>query len=140
MTKMIDETIIPVGKELDLAIADKIFGIKKVYYGEWDTDKEYPEYIPSGKPWRTHQIDAKPIPHFSTNPDAAYVLKLKMAKKYHWLIKSPFAPDLQWIAGLTPLNVSGWNGNPDFVAHGNTEMEAVCRVALFAISNENEDK
>jgi len=121
------------GRELDLAIADKIFGIKKVYYSEWDTEKQNPEYIPSGKPWRTHQIDAKPIPHFSASPDANYALKLKMAEKYHWVIKSPFAPELQWIAGLTPLNISGWNGIPDFMAKGDTEMEAVCKVALMAI-------
>lgn len=127
-------------RQLDLIIADKIFGIKKVYYGEWDTDKSCPEYIPSGKPWRTHQIDAKPIPHFLTNPEACYCLKLKMADTYHWLIKSPFTSGASWFAGLTPHGVSGWNGSPDFMAEGSTEMEAVCKVALMAVGIIDKEK
>ncbi len=128
------------GRELDLVIADKIFGIRKIHYSEWDTKHEYPEYIPSGKLWRTHQIDAKPIPHFSTSPNASYILKIRMTDKFHWLIKSPFIPELKWIAGLTPLNISGWNGRPDYVAKGDTEMEAVCRVALLVVRKEGEVK
>ena len=123
------------GRELDLIIADKIFGIKKVYYSKWDTEKENPQYIPSGKPWRTHQIDAKPIPHFSTDPAASYCLKLKMAEKYHWLIKGPFALEAQWIAGLTPLNISGWNGAPDYTATGDTEINAICSVVLLMLED-----
>lgn len=120
------------GIELDLIIAEQIFGVKKVYYSEWDEKKEYPEYIPSGKPWRTHQIDAKYIPHFSTDPSASYLLKLKMAERFHWQIKSPFYPNQPWFAGLTPHNMTGFNGVPDFMGQGSTEMEAVCRVALIA--------
>lgn len=124
-----------IDRQLDLIIADKIFGIKKVYYSEWDTGKEYPEYIPSGKPWRTHQVDAKPMPHFTTSPDACYCLKLKMAEKYHWIIRSPFTNGASWFAGLTPHGMIGFNGKPDFQVEGNTEMEAVCKAALATINS-----
>lgn len=69
------------GRELDKQIIEKIFGVKKVfrpcdtktanndnYFG--DVDDYY--YIPSGKPPRTHMIDARPVPHFSTNIAAAW--------------------------------------------------------------------
>jgi len=59
-----------------------------------------------------------------------------MAEKYHWIIKSPFRNGLKWFAGLTLLGVSGWNGRPDFNASGNTEMEAVCRVALKVVEED----
>ena len=80
---------IKVGKELDLIIADKIFGIKKVHYSEWDTEKQAPEYIPSGKPWRTHHIDARPIPPFSTNINGAWVVFEKTDFDVIWRIVNP---------------------------------------------------
>ena len=39
----------------------------KIHYGDWDTDHSYGEFIPSGKPWKTHAIDAKPVPNFRTD-------------------------------------------------------------------------
>ena len=119
-------------RKMDLLILEKVWGIKpnKIHYQEWDDKKECPEYIPSGKPWRTHQIDAKPVPYFSTSPGACYELKLKLIDKYHWEIKSPFLQGEPWFAGLTPLNVTGWNGNSDYQESGETEMEAVCKVVL----------
>jgi hypothetical protein len=73
---------------------------------------------------------------FSSDPSACYELKLKMAEKYHWIIKSPFIPGEYWYAGLTPLGVTGWNGTPDYEESGKTEMEAVCKCALVAIREE----
>jgi len=58
-------------RELDKKLAVHFLGIKKIYYDEeWDTDKINPMYIPSGKPWRTHRIDAKIIPYFTFSFDA----------------------------------------------------------------------
>lgn len=57
-------------RQLDVKLATELLGIKKVYYSDWDEDKMSPEYIPSGKPWRTHQIDARPIPCFTLSLDA----------------------------------------------------------------------
>jgi len=61
-------------RELDVKLATHFWGIKKIYYGEWDEDKSWPLYIPSGKPWRTHKIDAKPIPRFTDSLDACFQL------------------------------------------------------------------
>jgi len=58
--------------ELDMLIGREVFGIKKFYYENIDFvlgeegDKEHPFYIPSGKPLRTHRIDAVPLPRYST--------------------------------------------------------------------------
>jgi hypothetical protein len=32
----------------------------------------YSEFIPSGKPWRTHMIDAQEVPNFTTSLDACF--------------------------------------------------------------------
>jgi hypothetical protein len=120
-------------RELDLTILRNIFGVKKVYYKAWDEQKEFlPEYILSGKPIKTHLIDAKPIPCFSTDPNACYILKLHMVKKYHWEIKSPFYEGQLWFAGLTPHEITGFNGIPDYQESGETEMIAVCKASLKA--------
>jgi hypothetical protein len=120
-------------RELDIKILTAVYGIKesKIHYGEEDTNKEWPEFIPSGKPWRTHQIDARPVPYFSTDASATYNLMLKFTNVFHWLIRSPFSPKYNyWIAGLTPLESTGWNGRSDYEAQGETMMESVCLVVL----------
>ena len=49
------------GRELDAEVATKLFGLKPFEIdGYW-------QYIPSGKPRRTHMIDAVPLPAFSTD-------------------------------------------------------------------------
>ncbi len=118
-------------RELDIKILTTIYGIKesKICYGE---NKEYAEFIPSGKPWHTHEIDAKIVPYFSTDANATYHLMAKFTDKFHWLIRSPFTDEYNyWIAGLTPKGVTGWNGKPDYEAQGETLMEAVCKAALL---------
>lgn len=45
-----------------------------IHYGSWDTDREYGQFIPSGKPWKTHSIDAKPVPEFTTDRNATAML------------------------------------------------------------------
>jgi hypothetical protein len=125
-------------RELDIKILMAVYGIKnsKIHYSEEDTNKEWPEFIPSGKPWRTHQIDARPVPYFSTDASATYNLMLKFTNNFHWLIRSPFLPEYNyWIAGLTPSGVTGWNGKPDYEAQGETMMEAVCLVVLNLMSS-----
>jgi len=125
-----------VGRELDLIIANKVFGIKKIYYEEWDTEHELPMYIYSGKPWRTHRIDATPLPHFSTDPCGSYNVIIKMAEKYHWIIKGSRGVGFPWIAGLTLLTEEEICGCSTYEAVGDTEMEAVCRVALKVVEED----
>jgi hypothetical protein len=57
-------------------------GIKKVYYEDYDEGKEYPMFIPSGKPWRTHKIDAMPVPDFVHDMNAC--IRLIMPKLKRW--------------------------------------------------------
>ena len=61
-------------QKLNEKLAVRFLGIKKIFYGEWDSDKSWPMYIPSGKPWRTHQIDARPVPQFTASLDACFKL------------------------------------------------------------------
>lgn len=52
------------GPELDVLVLERVFGfpVRKTFPMEWSTDLHY---IPSGKPKRTHMIDAVPVPRFS---------------------------------------------------------------------------
>jgi hypothetical protein len=68
------------GRELDAEIGRKLFGLKifrpsevKGANGEcFDMDDYY--YIPSKKPPRTHMIDARPVPAFSSDVNAALLV------------------------------------------------------------------
>jgi len=50
----------------------------------WNKDEVegtcYPEYIPSGKSWRTHEIDSRPVPHFTTDRNACALVLDKIEK------------------------------------------------------------
>lgn len=59
-------------QELNIKLATHFLGIKKIYYGDWDEDKISPMFIPSSKPWRTHSIDAIPVPNFTSSLDACF--------------------------------------------------------------------
>lgn len=82
---MTSETIdgLPVGNELDELVMRKIFGWKKdIFYLSEDSD--FPYYIPSGKPKRTHMLDARPLPRFSRDIPAAWEVVKKMIE-HGWL-------------------------------------------------------
>lgn len=51
----------------DLRALFTLFGVTKAYVWDYDEAGAWPEYIPSGKPWRTHRIDAQSVPHFHTH-------------------------------------------------------------------------
>ena len=121
------------GRELDLLIASKFYGIKKVYYGDWDTERGFPQCIPSSKPWRTHSIDARGVPMFSTDASDCYQLKLKIINSgYRWIIKSPEPPiENNWKVYLNPYEPE-ITPQSQYEAKGITEMEAICRCALLA--------
>ncbi len=65
---------------LNVEIARLVWPKMRLFYEDWDTDKLHPMCIPSGKPLRTHKIDARPIPRYDVDPGAAlglleYVLR-----------------------------------------------------------------
>jgi hypothetical protein len=57
----------------------------------------------------------------------------KMESKYHWVIKSPFEKGDTYMAGLTPLGVTGWNGRPDFIGQADTAPAAICLACIEAV-------
>jgi hypothetical protein len=66
----------------------------------------------------------------------AWSAVVNLAATHHWSIRSPFAPGDPWFAGLTPHNVTGWNGRPDMDAQGTTGAVAIFRAALYATLEE----
>jgi len=58
------------GPALDAEVARRVFGIKKPFAAEGYQDNGL-YYIASGKPRRTHAIDAVPLPRYSIDPAAA---------------------------------------------------------------------
>lgn len=121
------------GSELDVLILEKVFGFpsKKVF-------KAYEEsssfsYIPSGKPRRTHSIDARPVPWFSRSIDAAWMIVEALEKRGLWCqMRTPFDDDGYW-AGFTPHNTTGWNGKPDHWTQAETMPLAICLAALKTV-------
>lgn len=86
------------GRELDAEVGRKLFDLKifrpsevKGANGEcFDMDDYY--YIPSKKPPRTHMIDARPVPAFSSDMYAAHLMEerikeLGLAEKYAEALK-----------------------------------------------------
>lgn len=73
-------------RELDIEVLRQVFCFKGNLYDDQGKPWSGPEnyrwlyYIPSGKPWRTHQIDARPVPEFSTDIGAAWLVVEAMQK------------------------------------------------------------
>lgn len=63
---------VPIDRKLDLQIANAT-GIK-IYYNDWDIKQEIPLYIPSGKSWKTHSMEARPLPSYHKNYGSAFSL------------------------------------------------------------------
>lgn len=68
------------GIALNVRVLRAVFGVKRVYDGgtgallppDLEPLLAWPVYIPSGKPWRTHRIDAVLVPNYSTTMDDAW--------------------------------------------------------------------
>lgn len=123
-------------REIDALILKTFFGVKKTYKTEWSTDHYY---IPSGKPWRTHSIDARPVPRFTEDIAAAWTVVEKTSEL-------PFA----WTWALFTM-MEGERGNfirvgypptPnasffEYVkARGDTMQQAIVQAALKAVGVE----
>ena len=74
-----------------------------------------------------------PLPDFYHDIAAAWLLIEKLSERFHWRIDSPFDVGDPWLAGVTPLGISGWNGRPDFRASGPTFPAAITLAALKAM-------
>lgn len=84
----------------DVLILQHLFGVKKIHYNSRDTKQEFPQYIPSGKPWRTHQIDAEPVPAWGRSIGEAWLLVDQMNAR-GWLINLASSSDGQtWVCNF----------------------------------------
>lgn len=131
---MADE--IKAGVELDVQVLRALFGVKRVYcrYGQpWTPDMETPTdrafYIPSGKPWRTHSIDAVPAPRFSTDIDAAWAVVERLTQMRYSVRLMTMAE--HYNVAHVKLSVMSFG---ECQAKANTMPEAICRVALAALT------
>ncbi len=70
----------------------------KLHYNDWDEERQFPYFIPSGKPWRTHKIDSRPVPNFPEDLNACFKwLVPKLKDKVDWI---QFELDAGWICWL----------------------------------------
>jgi hypothetical protein len=83
-------------RELDIKLAAAM-GMA-VYFNEWDTSQEIPLYIPSGKPWKTHSLEAKLLPNFYSNYGAAFSLLDLFKEMTAFKLERGMAP--WWWCGL----------------------------------------
>lgn len=138
MTK--DEILnMPAGREIDIVILKTLWGIKKIYYEDYDTDKEWPLFIPSGKPWRTHKIDATPVPQFTENISATWQVVKKM-EKAGWLWDFSAEVNGSYTAMFQKFKDGEFYGvgcdgklylPPTGETSANTDMLAICRASLL---------
>ena len=119
-------------RELDVQIAEQILAIKKIFQPRdykraddafWGAD-EY-SFIPSGKSPRTHMIDAKPVPYFSSDISCAMEV---VEKLQGWL----FGIAIDNMCGAGPWRVSLDNGSQSGNAREDSLPRAICLAALAA--------
>lgn len=112
------------GPEVDAAIAQRIFGVKRLYY---PSGPDWPYYIPSGKPWRTHSIDNRPLPHFSRDPAAAMTI---LDRAEYWQSGYIAKRDQDGNGPYYSCTLAWELMGPLYSAHALTWPLAVCAAAL----------
>lgn len=124
-------------RKINELIACKLFGIKKVYYPDWIEGKTYggesPMYIPSGKPWKTHSIDAKPLPQCTQNIAAAFQAVDKLIEMGYWGFKLTHVCCVDGFAWAAEINGPWSNdisGKPYFAGAGANRTEAICSMIV----------
>src|SRR5688500_14998111 len=126
------------GRELSKAVAEKVFGISKIftpadcasgsmYFGP---SREY-AYIPSGKSPRTHMIDAKPVPYFSESIEAAMQIVEKMREQGWSFACTLYEGKLPYASFCKGTVKSSRNAEADSLP------TAICLAALAAIEGTN---
>jgi len=117
-----NDTIID--RALDLKLSEAM-GIT-IYYDEWDTAQEIPLHIPSGKPWKTHSLEAKPLPNFHNNYGAAFSL-LDLFKEMTAFKLERGISEWWWCGIAFSIGVSA-------KGEGKTAPLAICNAALAGLS------
>jgi hypothetical protein len=119
------------GRCLDAWALPVLVGPKRgrIYYPDYmeDAKKEFPYWIPSGKPWRTHQLDAMPVPRLSTTwPGLGLVVEEMERRGFGWSIGQSIPPEKEaW--------VEFWKHDWVFEGGGPTPFLAAVRAAIKAV-------
>jgi hypothetical protein len=74
----LDPAQLEAGPELDVEVQRVVFRTKIKTIRCPNDNPDWPMYIPSGKPWRTHAIDAVPVPKYSTSIEAAWLIVARL--------------------------------------------------------------
>lgn len=112
-----------IDRELDLRLAAAM-GIT-VYYHEWDGSHEMPLYIPSGKPWKTHSLEAKRLPNYHGNYGAAFALLDMFKELTAFKLERGISP--WWWCGIAfSMGVSA-------KGEGRTAPVAICNAVLAGL-------
>lgn len=127
--KVTDVNELQAGRDVDIEILVRVFGFnrEKIFYEDYDTDKEHPMFIPSGKSRRTHMIDAVEVPYFSKRIDGAMNVAEKLKTRFGLIELRLFhtqTAEYQYEAMI---------GNVDWRS-AQTLPLAICRAALSAVS------
>jgi hypothetical protein len=142
-----DEVMALEGRELDAAVAERIFGWQwlmhphlnraEIFSPQAVTYLRGPHYgwLPDdGSKERMRPYEA---PAYSSTWNGIGLVEEAMAQRgYYLTLKSPFEPGQPYFAGFTPHGTTGWNGRPDHEAPGATAPLAVARAALLTLLSE----
>ena len=71
------------GIELDALVALRVMEIKRLHYpGYAGEGKKVPYYIPSGGPWAANAMTSRPLPKYSTEVAAAWLVVEKLRGRW----------------------------------------------------------
>lgn len=87
----------------------------EIFYEEYDTEKCWPVFIPSGKPRRTHSIDAIPVPDFLRFMDAH--IKWTVPKLDRFMLQTQLKESFKDTPEVSGL-IEAYVRKGDFIGHG----------------------
>ena len=129
------------GRTLDEEVARRIFGVKRLYgHGgkPWDGLDLYPQYILSGKPWRTHSIDAVTLPWFSEDRAAGWSVVERLVEIGLDVVLASVPGG--WEIEVVTTEALAQQGYAGCYVMKPTMPEAVCRAALLSFAGRKDDR
>lgn len=127
------------GLELEAEILEKIFKFPRKKIWKIYPESAYQMYIPSGKPRRTHEIDAKMVPWFSRSMEAAWMVVEELTKPGRAPQELYFKMTHAWGEDYGTWAYFDWKGTSDghplYGANAPTAAHAICLAALKAVGH-----
>ena len=91
-----------------------------------ETGDIFPEYIPSGKPWKTHEIDAVNVPFFTTDRNACALVLDEIGNRGE---KTLALFDKALVSAIWG---EGAEGYPTLISALSTDPDTICYAAVVA--------